>query len=576
MKNPRDTYQQRGTLDVVNRDMFTPLSEMTLLTESQLQDLTKGGKYEIYSLQNLNKYRQDLFEFLLNKDEITREIEIKKSQDDFSLLIKKTIISEDKSTYNVFLREKPLIDLIKGSLMAENAPKPTEENVLSDSEKQVLNYLQQNIQDSDQESDFQMEDLATKLDIPTEELSSILESLEQKELLQYGHEEDDITISMTEKGMNLNEEGGDVSGVKNDDDEQEGMEGNASEKQVKEMGTPSDTGANEEPEKSELDSIMGTDKSSVTSEGMKEEGPEEEAPSSMKEENPLVEKASTSEKVEPKEEAPEEEAMPLEASEEEAMPPKEEAPEEEAPKRDKPPFPEKQEGAPEGTESGAPKEDEFPFPPKEQEGAPEEQVPQEPEGAKGEAPMEQEEETPEYSTEELEKFAQETETSKLEAFLQNPKISDNLKQVAQVTLAKRKGEDIGIIQGKGGGPGDENNNGIQDEAEKKELSKWMDAHFESHDKEDLAKYVKDLAKDSPSKMKDLKEAFRENYSKEHMGNVVENIDNNEFDEFTTKYMNNLSFGDLKEYCINLVMKNPNALGKLKKNYKDLKDNGMID
>ena len=112
--------------------------------------------------------------------------------------------------------------------------------------------------------------------------------------------------------------------------------------------------------------------------------------------------------------------------------------------------------------------------------------------------------------------------------------------------------------------------------EVEELKNWIDSYFQDYDKEDLAKYVKDLILQSPAKRKELKDHYRNFYSMSNGGNKVMKVDEKDFAEWLEdQYLVNFSFGDLKDYALRLLSKNPKEINKLKSAYTELQQNNML-
>ena len=186
---------------------------------------------------------------------------------------------------------------------------------------------------------------------------------------------------------------------------------------------------------------------------------------------------------------------------------------------------------------------------------------------------EKEKEEEEYTPEELERMAKETATSTLVKFYQNSN-DENKKDIVKLEL-KIRGVDVDTL-------GDEKDKkGNEDDLpetreELKKLEGWVKSMFADYDREDLRDYVTGLVLQSPAKRKELKDYYRDYYKMNNAGNTLAKVDNEEFKTWLTDtYFKNFSDGDLQQYALNLVSKNPIEYNKLKKTYKTYEENGML-
>lgn len=177
----------------------------------------------------------------------------------------------------------------------------------------------------------------------------------------------------------------------------------------------------------------------------------------------------------------------------------------------------------------------------------------------------------EYSPEELERMAKKTATSTLIKFYKNSN-DENKKDIAKLEL-KIRGIDVDSL--------DEEKHNDKDELpetreELKKLENWMQSMFNDYDSEDLREYVSGLILQSPAKTKELKNHYRDYYKMNNAGNTLAKVDNAEFKTWLIDtYLKNFSDGDLQQYSLNLVSKNPIEYNKLKKTYKTYEENGML-
>lgn len=168
-----------------------------------------------------------------------------------------------------------------------------------------------------------------------------------------------------------------------------------------------------------------------------------------------------------------------------------------------------------------------------------------------------------YTPEELEKFAKKTATATLIKFYKNSEDED-LKDVVAIEL-KTRGIDIASEADEKNGDNDLPNN----KAELDELEDWIKNYLGSYDKEDLVKFVADLANQSPAKRKELKEAYRKYYSSSNNGNQALKVDEKDFKDFLENhYFNNFTDGDLQSMAFLLVSKNPKEYKKFKSMYEE--------
>lgn len=168
-----------------------------------------------------------------------------------------------------------------------------------------------------------------------------------------------------------------------------------------------------------------------------------------------------------------------------------------------------------------------------------------------------------YTPEELEKFAKKTATATLIKFYKNSEDED-LKDVVAIEL-KTRGIDIASESDEKNGDNDLPNN----KAELDELEDWIKNYLGSYDKEDLVKFVADLANQSPAKRKELKEAYRKYYSSSNNGNQALKVDEKDFKDFLENhYFNNFTDGDLQSMAFLLVSKNPKEYKKFKSMYEE--------
>lgn len=177
-----------------------------------------------------------------------------------------------------------------------------------------------------------------------------------------------------------------------------------------------------------------------------------------------------------------------------------------------------------------------------------------------------------HSEDDLKTFAQSTSDEDLQKFIQSPNVDDSHKKIAEEELARRSGQEMN--------ENTENQEGNEDapdaeQQSKDEFSNWVDEHFSSHDPEDLRDYTKKLILQSPSKIKELKEHYRQDYSKNNAGNSISKIDKAEFDTWLDQYLDHLPFTDLKDYANKLLKKDPRAFKDLKGRYEELKTNDML-
>lgn len=168
-----------------------------------------------------------------------------------------------------------------------------------------------------------------------------------------------------------------------------------------------------------------------------------------------------------------------------------------------------------------------------------------------------------YTPEELENFAKKTATATLIKFYKNSEDED-LKDVVAIEL-KTRGIDIASESDEKNGDNDLPNN----KAELDELEDWIKNYLGSYDKEDLVKFVADLANQSPAKRKELKEAYRKYYSLSNNGNQALKVDEKDFKDFLENhYFNNFTDGDLQSMAFLLVSKNPKEYKKFKSMYEE--------
>lgn len=174
----------------------------------------------------------------------------------------------------------------------------------------------------------------------------------------------------------------------------------------------------------------------------------------------------------------------------------------------------------------------------------------------------------EYTPEELEKFAKKTATATLIKFYKNSE-DENLKDVVAIEL-KTRGIDIASEAESNEKMGD--NDLPNNKAELDELESWTKNYLGSYDKEDLVKFVADLANQSPAKRKELKEAYRKYYSSSNNGNQALKVDEKDFKDFLENhYFNNFTDGDLQSMAFLLVSKNPKEYKKFKSMYEEEKN-----
>ena len=180
-----------------------------------------------------------------------------------------------------------------------------------------------------------------------------------------------------------------------------------------------------------------------------------------------------------------------------------------------------------------------------------------------------------YTPEELEKFAKETATATLEKFYKVSNDEDK-KNIVKLELQRRGFDVNNLLSDDRNGEGNGKNNLPKTTEEVEELKNWIDSYFQDYDKEDLAKYVKDLILQSPAKRKELKDHYRNFYSMSNGGNKVMKIDEKDFAKWLEdQYLVNFSFGDLKDYALRLLSKNPKEINKLKSAYTELQQNNML-
>ena len=180
-----------------------------------------------------------------------------------------------------------------------------------------------------------------------------------------------------------------------------------------------------------------------------------------------------------------------------------------------------------------------------------------------------------YTPEELEKFAKETATATLEKFYKVSNDEDK-KNIVKLELQRRGFDVNNLLSDDKNGEGNGKNNLPKTTEEVEELKNWIDSYFQDYDKEDLAKYVKDLILQSPAKRKELKDHYRNFYSMSNGGNKVMKVDEKDFAEWLEdQYLVNFSFGDLKDYALRLLSKNPKEINKLKSAYTELQQNNML-
>lgn len=180
-----------------------------------------------------------------------------------------------------------------------------------------------------------------------------------------------------------------------------------------------------------------------------------------------------------------------------------------------------------------------------------------------------------YTPEELEKFAKETATATLEKFYKVSNDEDK-KNIVKLELQRRGFDVNNLLSDDKNGEGNGKDNLPKTTEEVEELKNWIDSYFQDYDKEDLAKYVKDLILQSPAKRKELKDHYRNFYSMSNGGNKVMKVDEKDFAEWLEdQYLVNFSFGDLKDYALRLLSKNPKEINKLKSAYTELQQNNML-
>lgn len=176
-------------------------------------------------------------------------------------------------------------------------------------------------------------------------------------------------------------------------------------------------------------------------------------------------------------------------------------------------------------------------------------------------------------------FAKETSTEDLQIFIDNPNSAPNLVEIAKKELEQRNGGNNGEENQQGGGqPGDNansNNGGEEKPEDEEEFKQWMNQHLDDHDIEDLRAYTKKLILQSPGKLKELKEHYRGDFTKNNGGNRLDKIDQEQFDEWLDQYLSHLPLGDLKDYASKLIAKNPKEFTNLKKQFGELKENNML-
>lgn len=179
----------------------------------------------------------------------------------------------------------------------------------------------------------------------------------------------------------------------------------------------------------------------------------------------------------------------------------------------------------------------------------------------------------EYSPEELEKMAKQTATTTLIKFYKNSNDEDK-KDIVKLEL-KIRGIDVDEISG-GDKEGKDDKDLPESKEELKRLDGWMHQMFNDYDREDLRDYVSGLVLQSPAKRKELKEHYRDYYKMNNAGNSLAKVDNEEFKTWLTDtYLKNFSDGDLQQYALSLVSKNPIEYNKLRKTYKSFEENGML-
>lgn len=164
-----------------------------------------------------------------------------------------------------------------------------------------------------------------------------------------------------------------------------------------------------------------------------------------------------------------------------------------------------------------------------------------------------------YSPEELEAMAKKTATATLLKFYQSSQ-DEKLKEIVAIEL-KSRGMSVDANAGDSTKDLPENKEALD------ELEDWTKKYLADYDKEDLIKFVVDLANQNPAKRKELKEFYREYYSMNNGGNKALKIEENDFKEFLTDhYFNNFTSGDLQSYAFLLISKNPKEYRKFKKMY----------
>jgi len=163
----------------------------------------------------------------------------------------------------------------------------------------------------------------------------------------------------------------------------------------------------------------------------------------------------------------------------------------------------------------------------------------------------------------LKMHAKNTPSDQLQNFINDPESDEEHKKVAQEELNSRTNED--------GQTTDEN------EDNEKDFRKWLDEHFDDHDKEDLVDIAKKCLADNPRKVKELKNHFREDYTGKNKGNTHQGkIDKSEFNDFLDEFFANMPDEDLKDYITKLVDKSPKSMSNFKSKYMELKTNKIIE
>lgn len=167
--------------------------------------------------------------------------------------------------------------------------------------------------------------------------------------------------------------------------------------------------------------------------------------------------------------------------------------------------------------------------------------------------------------EELEEFAKKTASVTLMKFYQNSN-DKKLKEIAALELKSRglnPEEKEDLLPSETAVKEDDIVH--SDSKELNALEDFIKEYLSEYDKEDLVKYVVELANKNPAKRKELKDLYRKYYSANNAGNQALKIDEDDFKNFLTDhYFNNLTIGDLQSYAFLMISKNPKEYKRYKK------------